>query len=41
MSDGVEVECDKCEYKWTYTGDLVYATCPSCRANVKVDADDP
>ena len=37
MSDGTEVECDKCGYGWTYTGDLAYATCPSCRANVKVD----
>lgn len=38
-TDGVDAECGKCGYEWTYTGELVFATCPSCRANVKIDPD--
>jgi len=33
-------ECHKCEYEWTYTGSLAYATCPSCQAKVKVESED-
>ena len=35
--DGTDAECSNCEYEWTYTGDLAYATCPSCRKKTLVD----
>jgi len=34
-SDGVEIRCDKCGYKWTYTGDLWTTTCPRCNKKTK------
>jgi hypothetical protein len=36
---GILIKCPKpeCEYSWWYSGRLVvYATCPSCRRNIKV-----
>jgi hypothetical protein len=36
---GILIKCPnrECEYKWWYKGSLVvYATCPSCRRNIKV-----
>lgn len=47
QDEGVEVECHRCHYKWTYTGAKialaqagqypVYTSCPRCRASsVKV-----
>ena len=30
---GVEVECEKCGYEWTYTGQMWRATCPRCAHN--------
>ena len=26
----VEVECEKCGYEWTYTGEMWNTTCPRC-----------
>lgn len=23
--------CKNCGYEWTYSGDMIYATCPSCK----------
>lgn len=37
-ADGTPLTCDACGYEWTYGGELQYATCPSCRSNVRVDA---
>jgi len=25
-----EVTCEKCEYTWTYSGELWHTTCPRC-----------
>src|SRR5438128_2038123 len=36
----VLVQCpnQNCRYEWTYTGRFViYATCPSCRRNIKIE----
>jgi hypothetical protein len=36
---GILIKCPNhgCQYSWRYSGRLVvYATCPSCRRNVKV-----
>jgi len=35
---GILINCPnpKCKYKWKYGGSLLYATCPSCRRNVKI-----
>jgi hypothetical protein len=36
---GILIKCPhpECEYSWRYSGRLVvYATCPSCRRNIKV-----
>lgn len=35
----VRIRCPNtnCDYSWTYSGRLLfYATCPSCRRNVKI-----
>jgi hypothetical protein len=40
VSHGVQIRCPntRCAYKWTYKGRFsIYATCPSCRYNVKID----
>jgi hypothetical protein len=37
--NGILIKCPnhECEYSWRYSGRLiVYATCPSCRKNIKV-----
>lgn len=40
------IKCPSCEYEWTYKGSKlkmlekgikVYVTCPTCRANVKIE----
>jgi hypothetical protein len=39
ISHGVPLRCSntKCGYEWQYTGRFfIYATCPSCRRNVKI-----
>ena len=35
---GILIICPnpECKYTWKYGGSLLYATCPSCRRNVKV-----
>ena len=36
---GILIKCPnrECEYSWRYSGrSVVYATCPSCRRNIKV-----
>jgi hypothetical protein len=35
---GILINCPnpKCKYRWKYGGSLLYATCPSCRRNVKI-----
>lgn len=30
---GTEVECEKCGYVWTYSGQMFRATCPRCSHN--------
>lgn len=34
------VECSHCGYEWDYSGELQFATCPSCRTKTAVE-DDP
>ena len=39
VTHGVWIRCPNtlCAYKWQYTGRFfIYATCPSCRHNVKI-----
>ncbi|MFP4019010.1 MAG: hypothetical protein ACLFUH_07150 [Bacteroidales bacterium] len=33
-NEGIELKCPKCEYEWTYKGNLIKATCPSCGSKV-------
>jgi len=40
MSDPVLVCCKRCTYIWLYRGGGPYATCPECRKNNTVTADD-
>jgi len=32
----VGLKCPRCTYAWLYNGHLDYASCPSCRYNIKV-----
>jgi len=32
-----DLNCPTCGHNWTYSGDLINATCPSCYHNVNVD----
>ena len=39
VSHGVPIKCSntRCQYEWTYKGRFsIYATCPSCRHNIKI-----
>jgi predicted Zn-ribbon and HTH transcriptional regulator len=35
-----EVKCEHCGYEWEYSGDMKFATCPSCRTKTPVE-DEP
>lgn len=35
--EGTPLTCHKCGYSWEYGGSKSTATCPDCRATVKVD----
>jgi len=30
-SQGTEMKCHKCEYEWTYSGEMWHTTCPRCK----------
>lgn len=31
----MKVKCIHCKHEWSYSGTLLYATCPSCRLKTK------
>jgi predicted nucleic acid-binding Zn-ribbon protein len=31
----MKITCSKCGHQWNYSGNLLYATCPSCRLKTK------
>ena len=33
----VLIKCTKCGKEWDYSGNALYATCPSCLSKVRVD----
>lgn len=35
--DCVGVTCDKCGYRWNYSGNMIFATCPNCYSKTRVD----
>lgn len=35
-----DIRCEKCGYKWEYTGKLWYATCPRCNGKTKTPLND-
>ena len=43
MNEGIEMECPRCHYKWTYKGSRrpeegypVYVSCPKCKTSVQL-----
>ena len=34
-----DVQCHKCGYEWTYSGELQQTTCPSCGLKTSTEQD--
>jgi len=32
--------CHRCDYEWTYSGDMTMATCPSCSSKTPVESEE-
>lgn len=39
LKKGVDLQClnEACNHAWNYKGSMLYACCPSCRRNVKLE----
>jgi hypothetical protein len=39
IKKGIDIQCynEACNHEWSYKGSMLYACCPSCRRNVKVE----